>query len=877
VRSLRAWLARLAGSVVPGTHEAELDAELQSHLDMHIDDNLRAGMTPDEARRQALIRLGGLAQVRENYRDRAGLPALDHLVQDLRIGARMLRRNPTFTGVAILTLGLGIGANAAIFSLFSAVLLRPLPYPDPDRLVLVWATNTRTGDMEDVASYPDVEDWRTLNKSFAGMAAFTTRSATIAGGEQAELVPALQLMPGFFETIGVGPALGRAFTSEDQAALSRVVLLSDSAWKRRFAGRNDVLGQTLRINEAAHIVIGVMPAGFSVSPAEAEEIYMVLPREMDRNHGYLRTVARLRPQVSRAAAQEDMARIARQIADQHPRSNRYVGANVVPLVDAIAHDVKPGLLICLGVVAIVLLIACTNVANLLLARNAVRRKELALRTALGASRRRLTQQLLTESLLIALAGGALGLLLATWIAPLLASMLAEHFAIPRLEATRTDGLVLAFTLLVSLVTALLIGGVHALAVGSSNPSGSLRESSRTTSAGARGGRIRSLLVITETALALVLLAGAGALLKTLLIMSSTAPGFTASNGLAIGLRLPASKTGSKQARVTYYEAVMESVGRVPGVTSAALVSSLPLSGGSDSLGFHIAGRPDPERGYFSANFNIVSAGYFRTMGVPVRAGREFTDRDSAAAAPSIVINESAARRFWPGEEALGRQITVDPAKTPLTVVGVVGDVRQMSLGSAARPEIYLNFVQPTPDWPHLTLVVRTAADPAPLVPSIKAAVQSADRGVPIDQMDTLDEVLAASLAEPRVYTLLLGAFAGLALALAAVGLYGVVAYSASQRTHEMGIRQALGAARGDILRLVLREGLLLSLTGTVIGLVGAVAVTRLLTSIVSTVEPGDPLTLVAVSALLMGVALGATCLPAARASRVDPLVALRYE
>jgi predicted permease len=877
VRALRAWLTRLAASFGTGPREDELAEELQSHLAMHVADNVRAGMPPDEARRQAVLKLGGVMQVRERYRDRARLPALDHLFQDLRVGARMLRRNPTFAAIAVLTLGLGIGANAAIFSLFNAVLLRPLPYPDPDRLVLIWATNTRTGDTEDVASYPDVEDWRSFSRSFVDVAAFTSRDATLAGGEQAELVPALQVTPGFFETLGITAAMGRVFGADDQAAASRVAIVSDRAWKRRLAARPDVLGQALRINEQSYVVIGVMPPAFAVSPDEAEDVYTLLPRETDRNHGYLRVVARLRPDVSLEAAQSDLDRITGEIARQFPRSNRDVGANVVPLVDALAREVKPALVICLAVVAIVLLIACTNVANLLLARSAARQREMALRTALGAGRRRLMQQLLTESLLIALAGGALGLLLATWTAPLLAAILGEQFQIPRLETTRTDASVLTFTLLVSLSTAILIGILHAATVRPFNPIGALRESSRTTTNGIRIGRIRSVLVVVETALALILLAGAGALLKSLLILTATAPGFTPGNGMAVSVRLPPSRTEQKQAQVEYYETVIGAVARVPGVRSAALVSSLPLSGGYDSLGFLIPGRAAPPRGYFSANFNIVSAGYFRTMGIPIRAGREFSDRDSPAAARAIVINETAARRFWPGEDPLGREITLPPAETPLTVAGIVGDVRQMSLGSASRPEFYLNFVQPGPDWPHLTLVIRTATDPSLLLPAVRAAVQSSDRDVPVDQIGTLDEVLSASVAEPRVYTLLLGAFATLALALAAIGLYGVVAYAASQRIHEMGVRQALGAARGDILKLVMRQGLTLSLAGTAIGLMGALAVTRLLTSLVSSLEPGDPLTLACVSALLMLVALAATFVPAARASRVDPLVALRYE
>jgi putative ABC transport system permease protein len=878
VKRFRAWLLRLLAPFTRARREREIDEELQSHLAMHVEDNVRAGMSPEAARRHALLTLGGIDQVKEHYRDRAGIPFVDHLLQDARVGARMLRRNPTFAAVAILTLGLGIGANTAIFSLVNAVLLRPLPYPAADRLVLIWATNTRNGDTQDVASYPDVEEWRAQSRSFDGMAAFTSRGAMLAGDGRAELVPALQTMPGFFETLGIQPAMGRTFRAEEEEPGSRVVILSDVGWKRHFGGRADVLGQTLRVNEEPHTVVGVMPEGFSVLPLEPEQVFTTIPRETNRNHGFLRTVARLKPGVSRDAAQAEMDAITRRIAAEYPKTNESVGANVMPLVDALAGDARPGLLICLGAVVAVLLVACTNVANLLLSRNVSRQRELALRTALGAGRLRLMQQLLTECLLIALAGGTLGLLIATWTAPLLAMLLQDSFPIPRVDGARTDQAVFVFTLLVSIATAVVCGGIHAVAAASPGVGDALRESSRTTTGGAGGRRIRGVLVVTEIALALALLAGAGALLKSLIVMRNTSPGFQSAGVVTVGFWMPKSKMQNDADRLLFYETVLSRVGALPGAWSAALVANLPLNGGSDSLGFRIVGKPPPQpRGYYSANFNIVSAGYFRTLAIPVRSGREFTSSDSTAAPAVIVINETAAARFWPGEDPLGKQITVSPLSVPLTVVGVVGDVRQMSLGNAARPEIYLNYQQPAPDWPGLTLVVRTQGDPAALSPSIKAVAESTDRNVPVARIRALDDVLSGSMAAPRVYTILLGSFALLGLTLAGVGLYGVVSYAASQRTHEMGIRQALGAARRDILGLVLRHGMRLAGVGLALGLAGAVALTRLLTSLEPTVQAGNPFTLAAVSAVLLGVALTATFLPAYRASRIDPLVALRHE
>jgi predicted permease len=877
VRRVRAWLLRLFAPFNRARRERELAEELQSHLAMHIEDNVRAGMSPEAARRRALLFLGGIDQTTELYRDRAGIPFIDHLLQDVRVGTRMLRRNPTFSAVAIVTLALGIGANTAIFSLVNAVLLRPLPFPSPDRLVLIWATNTKSGDTQDVASYPDVEAWRAQSRSFEGMAGFTSRGAMIAGDGRAERVPALQAMPGFMETLGVQPAMGRAFRPEEDAPGTRVVILSDIGWKRHFGGRADVVGKTLRVNEEPHTVIGVMPEGFTVLPLEPEHVFTTVPRETNRNHGYLRTIARLKPEVSREAAQAEMDAITGRIAAEFPKSNEAVGANVMSLVDAVAGDARPGLLICLGAVAAVLLVACTNVANLLLSRNVSRHRELALRTALGAGRLRLMQQLLTESLLIALAGGTLGLVVATWTAPLLAALLQDSFPVPRVDGARTDTAVLTFTLGLSIATAIVCGGIHALTAASPRPGDALRESGRTT--GGRGGRrIRSVLVVAEVALALALLAGAGALLKSLLAMRNTAPGFQSTNVLTLGFWMPQSKMRHDADRRQFLETLQSRVSVVPGAFSAALVANLPLNGGYDSLGFRIVGKPAPQpRGYYSANFNIVSPGYFRTLAIPVRSGREFTTSDSTPTAPAIVINETAAARFWPGEDALGKQITVHPAKQPLTIVGVVGDVRQMSLGSAVRPEIYLSYQQPIPDWPGLTLVVRTDGDPSPLASSIRTVAESIDGGVPLLQIRTLDEVLSGSMAAPRVYTILLGSFALLGLTLAGVGLYGVVSHGAMQRTHEMGIRQALGAARGDILSLVLRQGMWLAAVGLALGLAGALAVTRLLTSLEPTVQAGNPWTLAAVSAVLLMVALAATFVPAYRASRMDPLVALRHE
>lgn len=881
MRGLRALLVRFRALFDRDRLDAELAAELESHLAMHIDDNVRAGMTPEEARRQAILKLGGVAQTTERYRDRRGLPGLENLGRDLLFGLRMMRRNPGFTAVAVLTLGLGIGANTAIFSIVNAVLLHPLPFPRSEELVIVWATNADNGNDEDVTSYPNFEDWRSATRSFEHLAAFTTRGMTLSGGEQAEQVPALQVTPGFFEILRAAPALGRTFRPEESdEGAPRVAMLSDSAWRRLFGARADILGRTVRANQEEWTVVGVMPPGFRFAPAEPEQIYVPLVRDPDRNHGFVRVLGRLGPNVNLSEAQAEMNVIAEALERQYPKTNEGAGARIVPLLDALAGRARMPLAILLGVVMLVLLIACVNVANLLLARSASRQRELALRSALGAGRKRLLQQWLTESTLLALFGGALGLALAYGTAGLLARLLAENFPIPRIENTGVDGWVLGFTLLLSIATGLFFGTLFGPAAAARNLDESLRESGRTASEGLSGRRLRSFLIVTETALALVLLAAAGLLLKNLWVMRNNAPGFQPENVLAAKLWLPPGKFSELPARWRFFDEILARAEALPGVRSAALVANLPLSGGSDSLGFHVTGKPDPEDGYWNANFNVVSAGYFRTLGTPVRAGREFTKQDTPGSPGVIVINESAARSFWPDENPLGKTIvlpTEGDESVTLTVVGITADVRQSGLGTAPQPEIFLAFSQPAPPWPGLFLVLRTAGDAGALAGTVKTLPGAIDRDVPVPQVRTLYDVLSASLAQPRLYTLLLSLFAALALTLAAVGLYGVVSYMVTQRTPEMGIRLALGAGRGAVLRLVLRQGLGLALAGTAIGLVATLAVARLLTHLLPGAESGDPWTLAAVSALLIGVALAATWLPARRASRVDPAVALRYD
>jgi putative ABC transport system permease protein len=878
MRTIRAFCLRVAGVFTGSSHDREIDEELASHVQHHIDDNIRAGMTPADAQRVAMMKLGGVAQTAERYRDRRGLPVLDALRQDGLYALRVLRKNPGFTATAVLTLALGIGANTAIFSVVNAVLLRPLPFKDATRLVLIFAT-AKDGNRTDVATYPDFADWRNQNRSFSDMAAYANRSMTIGIGDESVLAQGKRVTPNTFDVLGVQPVLGRAFRAEeDRPGSTGVVILTDGFWQRYFAGSPKALGRTIRINEAPHTIIGVMPPTFQID--DWERFYVPLPIDPSRGHGFLRVVGRLRSGISLRQAQSDLGLIAERLSSIYPKSNQGVGVNLMSMTDGLVGEMRFGFILMLGVVATVLVIACANVAGLMLARGATRQRELAVRAALGAGRARLTRQLLTESLLIALAGGAFGLLAADWTARILATVLSKEFQVPRVDATSTDLSVLIFTILVSVATGVVFGAFPAFASASPDLNDSLRDASRSTT-GARAPRVRSGLVVLETALALMLLAGAGTLLKTFLSLRGTHPGFETSHVLALDLWLPQPRFAQRDARARFYDDALQRVQALPGVRSAAFVADLPLNGGTDSQGFHIVGRSDPAPGKtYSAGFNIATAGYFETMGVPVKAGREFADSDRATTTPVIVINETAARRFWSGESPLGRQITLPLSKNTtvvLTVVGVTGDVRHVGLAVPPRPEIFLNSMQAQLDWSWLVLAVRAHGDPGLLAESVKAALREANPNVPIERANTLDEVVSRSIVGPRIYAFLLGTFAALAVVLAAIGLYGLISYTVSQRTHELGVRVALGAARTEIVRLVIGQGLRLAAVGAVVGLGGAFATTRLLAGLVKGIEPNDPATFVAVTMVLLAAALLAAYLPARRASRVEPMVALRAD
>ena len=879
MRQLRAWIIRLGAIFGSARGERELAAELESHVQLHVDDNIRAGMTPDAARRHALVALGGIEATKERYRDRRGIPLLDVLRQDMTYAVRALQKNRGFTATAIVTLALGIGADTAIFSVVNAVLLRPLPFADPDRLVMVYADG-RGDDRHDVVSYPTFVDWRDQSRSFDAAAAFANRNVTVDADGESELVPAKHVSASFFSVLAVQPAIGRAFTADEEGdPAAKVAILSDGVWRRRFGGAPEAVGQTVRLSGDAYTIIGVLPAGFHLEEADREQLYVPLAIDANRRHGFLRIVARLRRGVSPARAQMDLDAVAARLTRIYP-SNEARGSIVLPLVDALAGPSRLALLVLFGIVTALLLVSCANVGGLLLARGAARQREIAVRAALGASPGRIARQLLTESLLLALAGGCAGLVFADWLARLLVAIVSAAFSVPRLDATHTDGSVFAFTFIVSIATGTLFGLVPAWSSATPDLNRSLREAGQIGS-GSRLPRMGGALVIAQTALALILLAVAGVLMKTLLTMRATHPGFETRNMLAFDLWLPPARFERRQDRARFFEETLTRVRALPGVRSAAFVADLPLGGNTDTQSFHIVGRSDPapDRA-FNSGFNVVSAGYFHVMGIPIRGGRDFLDSDGTLGPAVAIVNEAAARRFWPDRTPIGTQIRLPIARNRsmlLTIVGVAGDVRHQGLAQPPRAEIFLDALQSELSWSAFVLAVGTASDPMTLAQSTRRVLRDVDSNVPLPLVRTMEDVVARSMAEPRLYSLLVGAFAIAAVTLAAIGLYGLISYAVTQRAREMSIRLALGASRAAVVRMVLAQGVRLATIGTAIGVGGGLAATRVLVGLIKGVEPNDPRTFAAVVGVLLAVALGATYVPARRAARVNPIAALRVD
>jgi putative ABC transport system permease protein len=888
--------SRLSGSGLGPEREAEVVEELAQHLEDRYEQSLRGGATEEEARKAALLELNEsdvlareLRRVERPARREAVVPGaprragvLGDIWHDLRYGLRALLKNPGFTAVAVIALALGIGANSAIFSVVNTVLLRPLPYADPDRLVMVWEDDTKHGYPRDTPAPANFFDWRAQNQVFEGMSATADQSFNLTGVGDPERVDGQAVSANLFSLLGVEPQVGRAFLpEEDQPGEGRVVIMGHALWQRRFGADQGIVGKPVTLNGLSYTVVGVMPPGFQF-PGREEELWVPLaltPQQAARRGShYLRVVARLKPGVTVEQAQAEMNTIAARLQQQYPDANAEVGAAVVSLHEQVVGDIKPALLVLLGAVGLVLLIACANVANLLLARAASRQKETALRIALGASRWRLVRQFLTESVLLAALGGVVGLLLSVWGVSVLKSFIPEN--VSQVKAVAVDARVLAFTVLVSLLTGLLFGLAPATQASNFDLNETLKEGGRDSSSGGRGKRLRGLLVVAEVAVSLVLLIGAGLLINSFLRLRSVDPGFRTDHLLTMRVVLPQQKYPDQARRSAFYDELIRRVEAVPGVKSAAVTNWIPLVNQGDSVGVSVEGRPDPGPNRPIVATRVVSPHYFQAMGIKLLSGRDFDERTDRADTPAVVvIDETMAKRLWPGEDPLGRRVTPGSPDSPddwCQVVGVVKDVRQFELTAEPKPQMYMLYAQADFFAPR-HLVVNTSVEPMSLAATVRKTVWDVDRDQPVSNVSTMEEVLSGSIARQRFSTLLLGVFAGVALVLAAVGLYGVMSYSVAQRTREIGLRMALGAQRGDVLRMVVGQGLKLVLVGVAIGLAAAFALTRVMSSLLFGVSATDPATLAAISLLLISVAALASYIPARRATRVDPLIALRYE
>jgi putative ABC transport system permease protein len=862
----------------------ELDRELHAHLENEADEQRDRGLTSEDARDAARRALGSVTLIREDVRALSPWAAVDDCVQDLRYGLRLLRKNPAFAIVAAVTLALGVGATTTIFSVVHAVLLRPLPYADAHRLAMVWE-NVNLPQYKNAQNAPapgNFRDWRAQNSTFADMAAMRDGAWSLTGTGDPIRVTGEMVSASLFGLLRVEPAAGRGFTTdEDRAATPRVVLIGHGLWIDRFGSNPAIVGQTIRLNDEPYTVVGIMPRGFHFPDAD-DQVWLPLgltPEQL-ANHGshFLRVVGRLEPEATFARAQADLDTIAAQLTKQYPDSNTSVGVTIVSLPEQTVGDVRRPLLVLLGIVGFVLLMVCANIGNLLLARASARGREFAVRVALGASRTRLVRQLLAESVLLATAGGAIGLALAWWGVAALRWLAPAD--LPRIEDIALNGRVAAFNFAVALAAGVLCGVMPALQRQARDLHGALRDENRASAAGARL-RTRNFFVIAETALGVVVLVGAGLLLRSFAQLSRVPLGFRTDSVLTFRVTLPSARYPTEPQRTAFYRQLGERLQALPGVEAVAAITAVPLGASGRTTGVSVEGQPPPAPGQVRlVDFRTVSPGYFAAMSIPLLAGRDVAWTDTNNTDPSIVISETMARTFWPNQNALGQRIKPgrpDDHRLPwFRVVGIVSDVRQVDVVRLPRPAMYVPASQDRAtgdslrDW-----IVRTSGNPGSLAPAVRTAVWAIDATLPVTRVQTMAQVRSAATASQQFNLMLVGLFAVLALVLAAVGLYGVTAYSVARRTRELGIRIALGARRGELLRLVLGQAAKLTTMGLAIGTLAALALTQLMSTLLFGVGARDPITFVGVSALLLLVSLVASLLPARRATRVDPVVALR--
>jgi len=815
---------------------------------------------------------------------------MESLIKDIRYGVRSLWKRPAFTAVAVITLALGIGANTAIFSVVNATLLRPLPFKDPERVVMVWGFLPKLAQTADKlpSSSGNFVSLHDQNHSLESLAAFRSWAWQLTGGGEPELLRGARVSADFFSAVGASPILGRTFTAEeDMPNRVPVAIISYGLWQRHFGADQNAVGKTITLTGQTVMVVGVMPRGFQfpgganmipgLQFALQNDVWMplALTDEEKGQQGNLNLalIGRLKPGVSSNQAELEL----RTLEQDLPLGTIGYTVNVVPLHQQMVGKIRKLLLVLLATVAFVLLIACANIANLLLARANSRQKEIAIRAALGAGRLRLIRQLLTESLMLSLGGGALGLLLAVWGTSLLVSFIPED--VPRVHEVSVDGRILAFTLFISFATGVVFGLVPALQASKLDLNESLKEGLRGTTSGFRENRLRGLLVISEVAMAVVLLVSATLLIKSFVRLIEVKPGFNPANVLTMDVQLPnlpPSRYAKEEEQTAFFQQLMDRLKALPGVDGAGAVVTLPLTGAFESTDVIMPGQeslPGAQRP--EADYTTVTPDFFLTLQIPLLKGRQFTAQDKPDAPPVIIVNDILARMCWPNEDPIGKHFTIGFEKAPREIVGVVGSIRQTTLDANVRPAMYMPHLQSPSSG--MTVIIRTTGEPRAFAAAVREQVRALDHDVPVTHVRTMAEVFGTSVAQPRFSMLVVGLFAALALALSAVGIYGVMAYSVSRRAHEIGVRMALGARGGQVLTLVLREGMTTAIAGIAIGLFGAFALTRVMATLLYGVSTKDPFTFAVVAALLAAVAFVACYIPARRATKVDPLVALRYE
>lgn len=817
---------------------------------------------------------------------------MENLLQDLRFGVRTLLKNPGLSAVAIIALALGTGANSAIFSVVNAIMLRPLPYGQPERLVMMWGTNSKSGFNQDSISVPNLLDYREQNSTLEQIAAYSQDDFNLSTGGEPIHCQGTFVTANYFSVLGSNPRYGRAFAEgEDQSSATAVVIVSDGLWRRQFGADPSVINRTVQLNDATFNLVGVMGPEFQ-SPNPGDELWVPIaldggdrlripssssPEQVkQRNRRFLTCLARLKPGTSIAVSQAELGNIASRLEQQFPNDNASLSVNLIAMHKQIVGDIGSALAVLIASVGAVLLIACGNVANLLLARAAGRQKEIAIRTALGAARGRIIRQLLTESVVLGLAGGLLGLALAFLGIKLLVVLNPPN--IPRLNEINIDLIVLGFTFAISLLTGLIFGLAPALQASKPNLNETLKEGARGSSVGG-SQHIRRVLIVLEMLLTTVLLITVGLMIRSFVLLQRVNPGFNAQGALTMWVNLPVSKYGEDRQLRSFYQQALGRIEHLPGVSSVGVITSLPLTSNVIArFRFTIEGRqPATPNERLTANYRAINGDYFRTMGISLRKGRPFTEQDNEQAPPVVIVNETMANRFWQSaDDAVGKRMTVPSAGAAAReVVGVVADVKHASLDADSGFEFYVPY--PQKPFNFINVIVRTQSDPMLLARSVQEAIIATDPTESVYEVKTLQQVVSDSLSQPRLYTVLLSIFATVALILAAVGIYGVMNNSVSQRLHEIGIRLALGAQRGDILKMVVGQGMILALIGIVLGLAAALIATRLMESLLFGVSARDLLTFLMIPVVLAVVAFLSTFIPAIRATRVDPMVALRYE